>query len=114
MCLQEDVADLLNLDNCSKSDGMSLTDLRVTPKAVEREKNRKLNPAIAQGPDMVSPQVLTEISRELSTPLCLLFNKSLESGKTPEDWKTAEVTAIFRKGSKSHPSSCMLVNHGPS
>ena len=61
----------------------------------------RVNPAKAQGPDMVPPWVLKEGSRKLSTPLCLLFNKSLESGKIPEDWKTADVTAIFKKGSKS-------------
>ena len=33
----EDVADLPNLDSCSKSDGVSVTDLRVALKAVKKK-----------------------------------------------------------------------------
>ena len=36
-------------------------------------------------------------------PLCILFNKSLESGLIPDDWKVADVTAIVKKGTKSDP-----------
>ena len=34
-----------------------------------------------------------------------MFNMSLESGTLPKDWKEAEVTAIFKKGSKSDPGN---------
>ena len=54
---------------------------------------------------MVPPWVLREFGRESSTFLCLLFNKSLESGKIPQDWKRAVVTAIFKRGSKSEPGN---------
>ena len=36
------------------------------------------------------------------------FNKSLESVLIPDDWKLADVTAIFKKGTKSDPG-----NYGP-
>jgi len=49
--------------------------------------------------------VLKELSKELSKPLCLLFNKSIETGIVPTDWKAANVTAIFKKGNKSQPGN---------
>ena len=59
----DDVAELQNLDSRSKSDGVFTTNLRITPKAVEK-KFRQLNPAKAKGPDTVPPRVLKELSRE--------------------------------------------------
>ena len=44
-------------------------------------------------------------AKELSIPLCHIFNKSLECGKIPEEWKTAEITAIHKKGSKNEPGN---------
>ena len=34
-----------------------------------------------------------------------MFNKSQETGIIPNDWKTAEVVALFKKGSRSEPSN---------
>ena len=47
------------------------------------------------------PKVLKECSEEISTPLYIVFRKSLDSGTLPEDWKTARVTPIFKKGQKT-------------
>ena len=77
-----------------KSKGVILTDLWITPDAVF-DKLLKLNKGKAQGPDEVPPRVLLQLSKELSIPLSILFNKSLETGKIPTDWKDANVVAIF-------------------
>ena len=37
--------------------------------------------------------------------LCILFNKSLASRLFPDNWKVADVTAIFKKGTKSDPGN---------
>ena len=37
---------------------------------------------------------------EISEPLCLILNRSLQDSSVPEDWKIANVTPIFKKGSK--------------
>ena len=66
---------------------------------------RKLNPNKAQGPDQILPRVSKEISKEIAKPLSMLFNKSLESGVLPKEWKYAEVTAIFKKGNKTDPGN---------
>ena len=60
-----------------------------------------MNKGKAQGPDEVPLRVLLE----LSIPLSILFNKSLETGKIPTDWKDANVVAIFKKGTKSVPGN---------
>ena len=41
----------------------------------------------------------------LSAPLAVLYSKSLYEGVVPSDWKLANVTPIFKKGSKSNPSN---------
>ena len=72
-----------------RSNNITLADVRVTPKAIQ-DMLSKLNPNKAQGPDQVPPRVLKELSKQLATPLSILFNKSLESGSIPEDWKSAD------------------------
>jgi hypothetical protein len=99
-----------NLDNVpeteegSRSDGVLLPDIQVTPEAV-KNKLKELNPTKAQGPDNIPPRVLKELSKELALPLSILFNKSLEAGTIPLDWKSAEVVAIFKKGTRSDPGN---------
>jgi hypothetical protein len=100
----EDVTNVPRLEEGSYSNGVFLSEVRVTPAAVQR-KLSDLNPNKAQGPDEVPPRVLKEVCKELAEPLCCLFNKSLETGILPGDWKTAEVTALFKKGSKQDPGN---------
>ena len=47
------------------------------------------------GPDQLHPRILYETLDVITYPLFLIFNKSLETGKLPGDWKLAEVTAIL-------------------
>ena len=63
----------------------------------------KLKVNKSPGPDAVSPRILKEAKLELVTPLTLLFNESLQFGTMPHEWKLANVTPIFKKGSKSLP-----------
>ena len=54
----------------------------------------------APGPDRLSPNILKEIKMEISEPLCSIFNRYLQDSSVPEDWKIANVTPIFKTGSK--------------
>lgn len=59
----------------------------------------------AVGPDKISNKMLIAVKREVSKPLCLLFNKSLQSKVYPWEWKLAFVIPLFKSGDKSLPSN---------
>ena len=55
----------------------------------------------AAGPDGISNRIL----RELSYPLCSLFNKSLQTGTFPNSWKLSNVCPIPRTSDRSSVSN---------
>jgi hypothetical protein len=57
------------------------------------------------GPDGLHPRVLKETREQLADSLTHIFNLSMESGEVPEDWRVANVTAIFKKGDRQSPSN---------
>ena len=59
----------------------------------------------ASGPDGIPPRVIKELKNEIVKPLTILFQKSMETGKIPDEWRKAEVTPIFKKGKKSDPGN---------
>jgi hypothetical protein len=61
---------------------------------------RKLKVGKASGIDGIVPKVLVECADVLFKLLWIIYNLSLQTGRIPIDWKRANVTAIFRKGSK--------------
>ena len=69
-----------------------------------------LNPNKAAGPDRISSRVLKELADELYRPLTTLFQNSLNSGLVPNQWKSALVTPIFKKGDKHNPANYRSVS----
>jgi hypothetical protein len=53
------------------------------------------------GLDGIHPLVLKKCSKTLCVPLSMLFTKSFKAGALPSCWKFANVTPIFKKGSKT-------------
>ena len=51
--------------------------------------------------DGIPPKLLKEIVEQISTPLAKLFNLSLEEGIVPSEWKEANITPLFKKGSRN-------------
>ena len=58
--------------------------------------------------DGILARFLKEIAEQLVTPLQILFRKFLDSGFIPNQWKTANVMPIFKKGSRK-----LLSNYRP-
>ena len=49
--------------------------------------------------------ILKELSSELASPIALLFRQSLAEGAVPSDWRFANVTPLFKKGSRQLPEN---------
>ena len=75
----------------------NLADIDISPEVV-LEKLLKLNTSKSPGPDSIHPRILKELSHEITIPLQIIFKKSLEEGKLPKIWKTAEVIPLHKKG----------------
>ena len=65
----------------------------------------KLNPSKAQGPDGIPPWFLNTYATQLAPILHNIFQLSVDSSQVPEAWKNANVTAIFKKGSRTEAAN---------
>ena len=81
-----------------------LQDIIFTKEKVE-SKLKKLKPSSAPGPDQIWPRVLQKLSGSLAIPLAIIFTTCMNEGSVPPDWKLANVTPIFKKGSKGDPAN---------
>jgi len=62
----------------------------------------QLNVAKSMGPDNLHPHFLKNIAKEISLPLSVIFNKSLHERDIPNDWRVANVTAIYKNGNRNN------------
>ena len=56
----------------------------------------------ATGPDEIPAKLLKETASVIAPSLCRIFNKSLQLGSLPSDWKLANVVPVHKKGAKDH------------
>ena len=61
---------------------------------------RGINSSKAAGPDGIHGEVLKNCASSLAYPLSILFNLSFSTGNIPQDWKTALVVPVHKKGDK--------------
>ena len=78
----------------------NLGQLFVTPEMISN-KIQMMKTNKSPGVDGITPKLLKEIVNEISTPLAFFFNISLKEGIVPAEWKEANVTPLFKKGSRS-------------
>jgi len=64
-----------------------------------------LNVSKSPGPDAIHPHLLKNCADLLAFPLMCIFRQSFEDSCLPDDWKSAVVTPLFKKGSKVDPSN---------
>ena len=81
-----------------------LGQLCVTPEMIA-QKIKKKKDNKSPGVDGIPPKLLKEIVEQISTPLTKLFNLSLEEGIVPSEWKEANITLLFKKGSRNKPDN---------
>ena len=74
------------------------------------KKIKKMKDNKSPGVDGIPPKLLKEIVEQISTPLAKVFNLSLEEGIeeegiVPAEWKEANITPLFKKGSRNKPEN---------
>jgi len=79
--------------------GSELQELEITDDMVLKSLE-KLRSDKSPGADNISPRLLKEIGRAIVTPVRVIFQKSINSGVVPEDWRTANVCPIYKKGKR--------------
>lgn len=79
-------------------------ELKITPEMV-KDKLESLNIYKASGPDGIHPHVLQKTANAMSIPLAHIFQQSLDTGEVPEDWRSANITPIHKKGDRAEPSN---------
>jgi ribonucleases P/MRP protein subunit RPP40 len=60
----------------------------------------KINVNKSVGPDEIHPKLIFELRNYLAAPISQLFNLSIVKGDIPQDWKDANISPIFKKGSR--------------
>ena len=70
----------------------------------------KLSLNKSPGPDGIYPNHLKSLKDLLVKPLTLIFNKSLQDGMVPKDFKIANITPIFKKGNRKLPTNYRLIS----
>ena len=61
---------------------------------------KSLKPNKSPGPDRISPVILRSCASELAPSISYLVNKSFQLGHLPEDWRSADIVPLHKKGSK--------------
>ena len=68
----------------------------------------KLKVDKSPGLDNLHPRFMKETAEALSEPLTILYNQSLRKSEVPSMWRSALISAIFKKGNK-----CQAGNYRP-
>ena len=69
------------------------------------KKIKKMKDNKSPGVDGIPLKLPKEIFEQFSTPLAKVFNLSLEEGIVPAEWKEANITLLFKKGSRNKPEN---------
>jgi len=69
------------------------------------DKIMSLKDGKAPGDDGIIPEFLIRVACEISNPLAILYNKSVMEVMVPLEWKRANITPLFKRGSRSEPGN---------
>ena len=76
--------------------------IRFTPQDV-KEVLELLDVNTSTGHDEIHPRFLKVLAHELSVPLAIMFNQSIDEGRLPSEWLSSIVVPIFKKGERCNP-----------
>ena len=93
-----------DLDEISNFCDTEMSEMYISDDDVRNEL-KKMDITKSPGPDSIQPRVLKEAGDILAVPLGIIIRESLRTGQLPEDWKTAHIAAIYKKGDKSQPEN---------
>jgi len=79
------------------------TDLKLRTEVVKK-KQQQLKTDKSPGPDSLHPLLLKECAAVIAKPLSLIFQQSYETGTLPDEWRTAHIVPIFKKGNRTDPA----------
>ena len=82
----------------------TLENVTFTPELI-KAKIKKMKPSPTPGVDGFTVPLLQSVCDQISKPLSLIYNKSIQENKVPTDWREANVTPIFKKGARGKPSN---------
>ena len=82
----------------------AIKDLHISKEGVEKLL-ASLDSTKANGPDEIPTLILKKCASVISPILTTIFQKSVETGVLPTDWRSANVTAIFKKGDRHDPNN---------
>ena len=71
---------------------------------------KSLDTAKAIGPDSLPAKLLKETADVITPSLCGLFNKSISSESLPDEWKTANIVAVHKKGDKENAENYLRIS----
>ena len=74
----------------------AMPDIKISSKGVEKMLNG-LNSKTASGRDNIHARFLKEMASDIAPILTHIFQKSLDTGGVPHQWKSANVTQSIRK-----------------
>ena len=66
---------------------------------------KQLNMNKGAGPDGIHPKMLRLLAEYIAAPLTQLFNLTLSTGIIPDEWRSAIVCPISKKGDKTDPAN---------
>ena len=105
---KEDVSSLpLPARKFEGDESNQLGQLFVTPEMISK-KIKMMRENKSPGVDGIPPQLLKEIIDEISIPLANMFNLSLKEGIVPSERKEANISPLFKKGSRSKTTNCIV------
>ena len=82
----------------------SIEELQVSTKGIQKLL-ADINPKKASGPDEVPCRIMKEAAQEIAPFLRDLYQQSLQQGELPDDWKSANISCIFKKGDRTRPEN---------